>query len=385
MADSPDSLNESYLAIVADVTASRKVSDRAALQRRLEQAVRAVNDQFADALAAKAGIAAGDSIEALLSAPAFAIDVMTIVADLLAPHDIAFGLGWGPIATDPREHAPAIDGPCFHHARAAIEAAKKAGRWAEARGFPADGDVPVNALLRAVGLVRQGWTMRQAEIVAAARRFPTQRELAIKLGVSPSVVSEALKAGHQSELTEFEGALRQLLPAAVDPLALADKAIAQGDLATARRALEAALRLRRDADADVPAALARTSRMQTTLGDVLLQQGRVEEALARYEASLAMRERLAAQDPTNKTWQRDIIASRVELARAQIEHGGSAPRARELMEQNLRALRALQEAGRLFPADAWMIPDHEARLAALAKRKGAPGKASAKKTRRRKR
>jgi hypothetical protein len=50
------------------------------------------------------------------------------------------------------------------------------------------------------------------------------------------------------------------------------------------------------------------------VGDVLLAQGNLDEALARYEASLAIRGRLAALDRSNASWQHDLAASYAKVA-----------------------------------------------------------------------
>jgi hypothetical protein len=44
------------------------------------------------------------------------------------------------------------------------------------------------------------------------------------------------------------------------------------------------------------------------IGDVLVAQGKLDEALKAYRDSLAIRERLAAADPGNTQWQRDLSA-----------------------------------------------------------------------------
>src|SRR5262245_65835989 len=51
------------------------------------------------------------------------------------------------------------------------------------------------------------------------------------------------------------------------------------------------------------------------VGDVLIAQGDGAGALAAYRASLGIRERLAAQDPGNAAWQRDLVVSHFKLAR----------------------------------------------------------------------
>ena len=48
---------------------------------------------------------------------------------------------------------------------------------------------------------------------------------------------------------------------------------------------------------------------QEKLGDVLVQQGNLAEALAGFKAALAIRKRLANADPANAGWQRDLSVS----------------------------------------------------------------------------
>jgi len=92
------------------------------------------------------------------------------------------------------------------------------------------------------------------------------------------------------------------------------------------------------------------------IGDVLLGQGDASAALAEYRKGMAIAERLAASDPGRAEWQRDLIVSCVKLAKA-VPTEAAAHLARALA-----IARALAEAGRLAPVDAWMIPDLERRL-----------------------
>ena len=50
------------------------------------------------------------------------------------------------------------------------------------------------------------------------------------------------------------------------------------------------------------------------LGDVLLAQGNLGEALEAYRESMAIRERLAQNDRSNAGWQRDLVFSHYKLA-----------------------------------------------------------------------
>ncbi len=91
------------------------------------------------------------------------------------------------------------------------------------------------------------------------------------------------------------------------------------------------------------------------IGDVCRAQGNLAGALESYEAGLAIAERLAAADPGNAQWQMDLATSHVKLAEA----GYSAS---DHYSAALAIVRTLQSSGRLAPVDAWKVQDLEERL-----------------------
>ena len=83
---------------------------------------------------------------------------------------------------------------------------------------------------------------------------------------------------------------------------------------------------------------------QEKLGDVLSAQGRLDDALSAYRAGLAITERLAAADPSNAGWQRDLSVSQNKL--------GDVLSAQGRLDDALSAYRAgLAIAERLAAAD----------------------------------
>jgi hypothetical protein len=80
---------------------------------------------------------------------------------------------------------------------------------------------------------------------------------------------------------------------------------------------------RLEAEARYVAELARTAshpsgtgRAHSLLGDVLQAKGRLEDALAAYREYLAIFQRLAATDPSNVGWQRDLALAHNKLGQA---------------------------------------------------------------------
>ena len=57
------------------------------------------------------------------------------------------------------------------------------------------------------------------------------------------------------------------------------------------------------------------------VGDVLVAQGNLPEALKSYRDSLAIAERLAKADPGNAGWQRDLSVSYNKVGDVQVAQG----------------------------------------------------------------
>lgn len=200
-----------YAALIGDIVASRSVPDRAALQERLHGALESLNrDTPGEHLAAPIAFTAGDEFQALLHQPQAAVEIIRRLADDLYPVRFHFGLGFGALTTKLRQEVGTLDGPCFHAARAAIERGGPQDRWVSVEGF---GDAPsraAEAIFRLIDAIRSGWTEKQTRHARHARELP-QKEIAALLDVSPSVVSESLKAARFEAVREGEEAVRLLL------------------------------------------------------------------------------------------------------------------------------------------------------------------------------
>jgi tetratricopeptide (TPR) repeat protein len=91
------------------------------------------------------------------------------------------------------------------------------------------------------------------------------------------------------------------------------------------------------------------------IGDVLVGAGRREEALAAYHKALAISEKLAAADPGNTEWQIDLVVSLHRIA--------SAGEAKEVnLARALSILQRLDAVDALSPMQKSWIPDIEEQL-----------------------
>jgi len=93
--------------------------------------------------------------------------------------------------------------------------------------------------------------------------------------------------------------------------------VAQGDAAGALKAYRDSLAIAQRLAAADPTNAAWQRDLSVShekVGDVLVAQGDAAGALKAYRDSLAIRQRLAAADPTNAAWQRDMWVSCFRIA-----------------------------------------------------------------------
>jgi hypothetical protein len=219
-----------YLALIGDLVASRQSAGRVELPELLQRLLGEQNRELGPgALAAPLALTAGDEVQGLFRGVAAAVapgavGVLQKLTDELAilEQPILFGLGFGPLSTGPVPEPPGqaespalLDGPCFHRAREALERARKGRRWVVCAGF-GDLDRVLDSHFELMGVIRAGWTAKQRVYAAEKRLLELQKDLAERHNVSPSVVSESLKAANFEAIQRAEQAAFDLLRLAAE-------------------------------------------------------------------------------------------------------------------------------------------------------------------------
>lgn len=200
-----------FVALIGDLVGSRTIDDRSGVQRRLLAALETMNrDLWPDALAAPLRVTAGDGVQGLLARPDAVVAIVVGLEDALHPVSMAWGVGRGPLTTDLHDDVALMDGPCFHHARQALDTARHDEVWLRSEGLGIPQDAVLGALFGLMGAVRSRWTDVQARYVREARGR-LQREVAESLGVSEPAVSKGLSAARFTAVAEGERAARSLL------------------------------------------------------------------------------------------------------------------------------------------------------------------------------
>ena len=126
--------------------------------------------------------------------------------------------------------------------------------------------------------------------------------------------------------------------------------VKQGDLAGAMASYRKALAIAETLAARDPANTGwqrDLSISYETVGNVQVKQGDLAGAMASYRKALAIAETLAVRDPANTEWQRDLIVSLVKLGKASGES--------TYLIRALKIAMSLKDAGKLAPADEWIV------------------------------
>ena len=187
---------DSYLAVIGDVVQSRATDDRQRLQDRLSQGLDRVNEQHSGILAARFVLTLGDEFQGLLSSSEPLIQLLGQLRAAAHPAELRFGLGIGALHTELRPEALGMDGPCFHRARSAIERARERSTPLEAETPESRPVLEVYSLL--YGELRGRWTTRQRQVHDLSMSGLDGRTIAETLDISPSAVSQHLRATGRS-------------------------------------------------------------------------------------------------------------------------------------------------------------------------------------------
>jgi hypothetical protein len=198
-----------FVAIIADVIGSRQATDRPALQHSLRGAIAKVNTEYAQQIASRFLLTIGDEFQGLLHSPKHLDRILSTMRAALTPHELRFGVGFGRLDTELQPQAIGMDGPCLHRARTALDRAKARGTPIEVEPVQARPSLHIYSLL--FGALRARWTTKQRRAVDLAQSGQEGKQIAQRLGVSPSAVSQHLSAAGHDALVEATAYWREEL------------------------------------------------------------------------------------------------------------------------------------------------------------------------------
>lgn len=202
-----------FVALIGDIRGSRELEDRQEAQREFKGVVESLNEHIPNgSISSRFTVTTGDEFQVLLTDATAAVEAAVSASDRFHPARLRFGIGRGELDTEVNpDQAIGMDGPCFHRAREAIDAARKDGAWLRVAGWSDDLDRRSNVMFDLVQCVREDWTDRQAQFASALKEAGAQKRVVERFNVSKSTVSESLSAGHVQEVRKAERSLGEWL------------------------------------------------------------------------------------------------------------------------------------------------------------------------------
>lgn len=203
--------------VLADLVASRRATDRAALHRQVDAVLSRANAHFAPVSPLR--ITVGDEYQGAFARVGDALRAATWLRLELAlgepAVDVRHGVAWG-TAQLLRRDPPVEDGPAWWAAREAVEeveaTSRRPGHALRRTGYrrvDADGADPdlVEALLLCQDHVLGSLSSRSLRLLRGLLAGRTQAELAEAEGVSASAVSQRVRRDGLASMVEVDAAL----------------------------------------------------------------------------------------------------------------------------------------------------------------------------------
>lgn len=198
---------EPYIAIIGDIKKSKKLDNRELFQEKLNNTLAYINEKYNRHLASKFTITLGDEFQGLLTAGDNLIEIITYIKKEIYPVKVRFGIGIGAITTKINpEVSLGADGPCYHKARAAIEALKS--KESKNKLAPVDIQIKIaennegqelslNTIFTLLYNLETKWTEKQrAVIYYMLYKKINQNEAADHFNVTQSNIQQILNKGH---------------------------------------------------------------------------------------------------------------------------------------------------------------------------------------------
>ena len=213
------------------------------------------------------------------------------------------------------EKIPAGGPPAQRAVGAAVQSIAQGAAEGDSRLEKALGLLKENKLAEATQLLKDFAGDKEAGAEKATAQAEKDRKQAAQAYRNLGAIAELRDP--KRALEAFEKALA-LDPDDIESLYWAGYIqIDYGDLNKAQKRLARVMQLAETGDEPFYKFWARNG-----LGDILVKQGDLQAALKSYQKSLAIAERLAASDPGNMEWQRDLSVSYEKIGGVQKDQGG---------------------------------------------------------------
>ncbi len=206
-------MKQELYVILGDVIASRRIDDREAFQRTLEEVCLKVNRNFGEDIYADFKILKGiDEIEGVILNITNFYKILNTMLEHFCPHSMRFVLVLGYIDTAVESHdVSRMDGPAFHRASDLMKDLKGSRLMFRMSIGDEMIDKIVAGEINLIFFLKRGWSHRQCSILWEYRKTGTQKMVAKALGITQQAVSKALNRSMWKEISSIEDDLNYVL------------------------------------------------------------------------------------------------------------------------------------------------------------------------------
>ena len=199
------------IALIGDISESRKVKKRDELQKKLRAALEEVNRDN-PALLSPFTITLGDEFQAVYrNADRLFRDLWTILLRIF-PQKVRFSFGVGILTTEINpQQAIGMDGPAFYHARSGIQELKKSDYLFRIVGDRIPYQNLLNQTLNLISHESSNWGMNRLKILIGLLEGKNAASLAQELSISRVAVYKNIKAGALEVIHELGNEIRAIL------------------------------------------------------------------------------------------------------------------------------------------------------------------------------
>jgi hypothetical protein len=183
--------------LIGDIVSSKEITNRGAAQRKINSALKKINQQNQSGLISPYTITLGDEFQAVYeNADYLFYDIFKLI-EFVSPIKVRFSLGLGSISTKiNREMAIGMDGSAFHYARKGIEELKVSDKYlmnisGELKGRHS---LAKNVLFHISTLVND-WNLNRLKILNLLMKEKQTAQIAKKLKISRAAVYKNIEAG----------------------------------------------------------------------------------------------------------------------------------------------------------------------------------------------
>lgn len=186
-----------YCAIIGDIVKSRQLKNRNDLQYKFKETIKKVNELYDNYIASNFTVTLGDEFQGLLYDPSKFLEIIDYIKKDMHPIQLVFGVGIGPMYTEFSKFTSiGSDGPAYHYAREMVIMAKKKNPSICFKSNSIEDGI-IMSNLKFIELHKKRYTKRQNEIIDLYEKCHSQKEVALRLNLTQSAVSQSLdKSGY---------------------------------------------------------------------------------------------------------------------------------------------------------------------------------------------